>query len=125
MIQALPIRGPFQGVVSDLLSPEGPLTGFDDVLNFFVRKGRIQSRPRLNPYLVASAANPFIRTIGSFKDANQNFHTYFLANYLAGQTPAYMLSAGPFLNPLALPGLAAGQQGSNLPFGVVSSQNRV
>ena len=119
------IRGPFQGVVSDLVAPQGPLTDFDDVLNFFVRKGRAQSRPRLNVYLAEATGNPKIRTMGSFKDQNGVLHTYFLVNYLPGQTPAYMLSPGPVLNPLLIPGLTTGQNGSSLPFAVGSIQNQV
>jgi len=123
--QPLLIRGPFQGVISDTPSPEGPLTDFDDVLNFFVRKGRIQSRPQLNTYFAASGGNPFVRYIGNFKDANLNYHTFMLANYAAGATPAYMLTPGPTLNPLAIPGLPAGQLGSNLPFTDAHTQYEV
>jgi hypothetical protein len=124
--QALPIRGPFQGINSDMPPPEGPPNAFDDVLNFFVRKGRIQSRPILNPFIASAGGNPFIRYWGKFKDANANFHTFALANYNSGQTPAYMLTTGPpTLNPLLIPGLAAGQQGSSQLFTDAHIQNQI
>lgn len=121
-LKQLPIRGPFQGVVSDLPSVEAPPAAFDDVLNFFVRKGRVQSRPVLNAF-VGSSQLP--RRMGSFKDANGNWHTYVLCSYIATQTPAYMLTSGPTLNALTIPGLVTGQLGSNLPFGEVNVQNQV
>jgi hypothetical protein len=124
--QRLPIRGPFQGVVSDLVAPQGPLTDFDDVLNFFVRKGRIQSRPKLATFISAApVSNQYIRSFGSFKDANGLLHTFILVNYITGTTPAYMLTAGPTVNALAIPGLSAGQAGSSFPFAEAFTQSQV
>jgi len=121
--QSLPIRGPFKGINSDTPSPESQPNEFDDVLNFFVRKGRVQSRPNLGAFTPVS---PFIRNMGSFKDMNGNKHTFGLANYTAPQTPAYMLSTGPFTwNPLIIPGLNAGQLGSNQIFSEAYIQNQV
>ncbi len=124
--QTLPVKGPFQGIVSDTPSPQGPLNDFDDILNFFVRKGRIQSRPVLNPFIATVPNNAFIRYEGKFKDANGSLHTFFLTSYSAGQTPAYMLSIAPFtLNALTIPGLATGQQGSNQLFTDAHIQNQI
>lgn len=121
--QTLPIRGPFKGINSDTPSPESAPNEFDDIINFFVRKGRIQSRPQFNPFITPGSP---IRYEGKFKDANGNFHTFFLSNYVSGQTPAFMLSVGPpTLNPLGIPGLAAGQLGSNQIFTDAHIQNQV
>jgi len=120
------IRGPFQGINSDTPSPEGPINDFDDVLNFFVRKGRIQSRPRLGAFIAGAGGNPFVRYLGKFKDANSNLHSFALVNYAAGQTPAYAITAGPpTLNPLAIPGLTVGQLGSSQLFNDAHIQNQV
>ena len=117
------VRGPFQGVVSDTPFTEAPLNAFDDVVNFFVRKGRIQSRPNLGAF---SSDGLLTRYLGKFKDANGNFHTFRLVNYGAGQTPAYMLTTGPITwNALAIPGLAAGQLGSSQLFTDAHIQNQV
>jgi hypothetical protein len=121
--QSLPIRGPFKGINSDTPSPEGSPNEFDDILNFFVRKGRIQSRPQLGAYI--SGDGLLTRYLGNFKDANGNFHTFRLVNYTTGQTPAYFITAGPVSNPLSIPGLAAGQQGSNLLFSDAHIQNQI
>lgn len=124
--QILPIRGPFKGINSDTPSPESAPNEFDDVLNFFVRKGRIQTRPNLSGYIGVTPNGQIIRYTGKFKDANGNFHTFFLVNYFSGQTPAYMLSTGPpTLNPLTIPGLAAGQQGSVQLFTDAHIQNQI
>jgi hypothetical protein len=116
------IRGPFKGINSDTPPPEAAPNEFDDVLNFFVRKGRAQSRPQLGAYL---NDNLFTRYLGKFKDANGNFHTFRLVNYNSGQTPAYFITAGPVSNALAIPGLAAGQSGSNSLFADAHIQNQV
>lgn len=121
----LPIRGPFRGINSDTPSPESAPNEFDDVLNFFVRKGRIQTRPQLGAF---TQGDPIAREIGSFKDANGNFHTFKLDNYISGQTPAYMLNPGgsPYSwSILSFPALASGQLGSNLPFATVYIANQV
>lgn len=124
--QTLPIRGPFRGINSDTPAPEGVPNEFDDVVNFFVRKGRLQSRPLMNPFISGVPSNQVIRNIGSFKDANGNYHTYVLTNYSPGQTPAQFITAGPpTLNPLSIPGLSTGQLGSTLPFGEASILNQV
>jgi hypothetical protein len=121
----LMIRGPFQGINSDTPSPQGPINDFDDVLNFFVRKGRIQSRPNLGAF-IATAGYPFIRYLGKFKDANANLHSFALVNYGPGQTPAFMITAGPpTLNALLIPALAGGQQGSSQLFTDAHIQNQV
>jgi len=119
------IRGPFQGVVSDTPFTEAPPNAFDDVVNFFVRKGRMQSRPQLGAYLPTLPNGQPVRYIGKFKDANGNLHSFLLTNYNAGQTPAYMLTAGPVANALAIPGLTAGQQGSNQLFTDAHIQNQI
>jgi hypothetical protein len=124
--QALPIRGPFKGINSDTPPPEAAPNEFDDVLNFFVRKGRLQSRNQLGAFLATTPNNQLIRYWGKFKDANGNFHSFALANYLAGQTPAYFLTAGPpTLNALSIPALTAGQLGSNQLFTDAHIQNQV
>jgi hypothetical protein len=121
--QSLPIRGPFRGINSDTPSPESAPNEFDDILNFFVRKGRIQSRPALGNF----SSDAFLtRYLGKFKDANGNFHTFRLVNYQSGQTPAYMLTTGPTTwNALAIPGLAAGQLGSSQLFTDAHIQNQI
>src|SRR6516225_9288106 len=123
--QVAPIRGPFKGINSDTPSPESGPTEFDDILNFFVRKGRIQSRPALGAYLPSSPNNQITRYIGKFKDANGNFHSFTLKGYQFGQTPAYFITAGPVENALTIPALVTGQQGSNQLFTDAHIQNQV
>lgn len=123
--QTLPVRGPFKGINSDTPSPESAPNEFDDVLNFFVRKGRLQSRVQLGAFIPAGSTQ-LVRNFGNFKDANGNKHTFALVNYNSGQTPAYMLTIGPpTLNALAIPGLNTGQLGSNQLFTEAYIQNQV
>lgn len=121
-LKRFPLRGPFQGVVSDVPSPEGQPTDFDDVVNFLVRKGVVHTRPRLNLF---SQDTTTPRSFGTFKDLFGNFHTYKLVEYLSGQTPGYALDTLGAWNPLAFPALTAGQLGSTLPFAEAFTQNQV
>lgn len=123
--QQLPIRGPFKGINSDTPSPESSPIEFDDVLNFFVRKGRIQSRVQLGAFLPNVINNQIVRYLGKFKDANGNLHSFGLKGYVSGQSPAVMYTAGPVENPLAIPGLTAGQLGSNQLFTDAHIQNQI
>lgn len=124
--KSLPIRGPFKGINSDTPSPESQPNEFDDVLNFFVRKGRLHSRVQLATFVPTIPNNQIGRYIGKFKDANGKLHTFVFAGYASGQTPAFMLTVGPpTLNPLAIPGLTAGQLGSNSLFTDAHIQNQI
>lgn len=118
----LPVRGPFGGVVSDLTSLQAPLTAFDDVLNFLVRKGKVQSRPQLLPY---AANTPNFKYLGKFKDANASLHSFGFADYANGVTPAYMFTAGGVVNPLVMANPIFGVFAFTNPPGVVYTQNQV
>jgi hypothetical protein len=100
-----------------------PATAFDDVLNFFVRKGVAHTRQRLDLFTNQDLTTP--RTFGTFKDVLGNYHTFKLVNYPAGAPPAFALDSAGNWNALAIPGLASGQAGSNLPFAVAYIQNQL
>lgn len=112
----IPIKGPFKGVVSDLPTP-GDLQAFDDVNNFLCRKGRIQTRPRLNAF-GAPPDGALVRYIGTFQDADNNYHTLVLTTQ-----NAYMITAGPVWHLLINPvGTLAG---TALPYGLEKLISRV
>ena len=123
--QVLPVRGPFKGINSDTPSPESGPTEFDDILNFFVRKGRLQLRPNLGAFLPTIINGQIVRYVGNFKDANGNLHSFLLKSYVTGQSPASMITTGPVENSLGIPGLTTGQLGSNLLFADAYIQNQV
>lgn len=93
-----PITGPFKGIISDL-PPTAVPNGWEDSVNFIGWKGRQRTRPGLN--LGSSFGTPDGATtlnMTSFQDVANFLHTVVLT----GKT-AYMLTAGPVLNPLTNP----------------------
>src|SRR5437660_6521405 len=88
----------FGGIVDDMPRPYKGPGDFDDVLNFFVREGRLQSRPRLNTF-----GNPpdgaILRNVITYQDVLNNYHTLALTTQ-----NAYALTAGPTYNLLSMPG---------------------
>jgi hypothetical protein len=108
--QQKPYPGPYGGIVDDVPRPYKSPADFDDILNFFVREGRLQSRPRLNTF-----GNPpdtaVLRNMITYQDVLNNYHTLALTT----QT-AYALSAGPTYNILTVPG-GLSLAGTALPYG--------
>jgi hypothetical protein len=125
------ISGPFMGVVSDLTSPQGPPNDFDDISNFFVRKGALHTRPKLNLFSNDVANVQRVSQIGSFQDANFNWHTYKLLDTHNSPT---VFSAAAFLRPggppynwdsLTMPSLPAGSLDIGLRYSRVTVGNIV
>jgi hypothetical protein len=91
------IKGPFKGIWDATPKPNTPPESFDDAVNFFFRKGRIQSRPKL----VAFTAPPdgkVIREAFTFADASAEYHTLILTD-----RSAYYVEAGGTYTRLTLP----------------------
>lgn len=93
-----PIVGAFKGIIDNLPRPYKPDQAWDDILNMFVRQGRLISRPRLN----ASVSPPdgaILRNMVPFNDILGNLHNLALTTQ-----NAYMVTSGPTYNgPLLLP----------------------
>lgn len=112
---------PFLGAKSELPPPYGPPSAFDDVLNWFCRKNRIHTRPRLNAF-GAPPDGAIVRDMLTFDDVLNNPHTLVLTT-----KNAYMLTAGPTWNLLTYPVFANGGTdltGTALPYGRVSALNK-
>lgn len=82
------IKGPFKGIWDATPKPNTPPESFDDMVNFFCRKGRIQSRPKLNAIDSPPDGRP-VRTAMTFVDITGQYHTLVLTDrtpyYLAGE----------------------------------------
>jgi hypothetical protein len=78
----IPVSGPWGGIRDDVARPYAPLNAFDDVLNFFTQKGRIQTRPKLTAFGTAPDGKP-VRLMQSFTDKNGYIHSLVLTTYNA------------------------------------------
>jgi hypothetical protein len=117
-IQNIPLKGPWKGIISDSPAPSDP-QAFDDVLNFFMRKGRIQSRPRFNPFLGAPPDGSLTRNWLTFQDVANAFHTL---EWTAKSLYALTAPGGvPTRNLIA----AFPQPNTNLPYATEISQGQV
>lgn len=106
------------GIVDDVARPYKGPGDFDDILNFFVREGRLQTRPRLNAF-----GNPpdgaILRNMITYQDVLNNYHTLALTT-----KTAYAVTAGPVYNPLTLPaGIVLA--GTALPYSWAKLNNKV
>ncbi len=120
MYKQLSINGqPWQGIHDDIARPYAPLSAFDDIVNFFTLKGRIQTRPKLNTFGSATDGNP-IYLQQSFKDKNGNYHTLVLTT-----VHAYAVTAGPVYNALTFPGAIVTLGGKSRPYGWAAINNRI
>lgn len=128
----VPVKVSWKGIVSDYPTQDDP-TAFDDVLNFFMRKGRIQTRPQLTAFTSASIATqlsqqgaPILMT--TFIDVVNKVHTLVLF-----PTSAFYLTSGGILNALNNPSIGAlysgfaypGSPPTFLPYAYVSAVNKV
>jgi len=116
--KGVPIRGPYGGIV-DSPSPNNPLSAFDDVVNFFCRKGRIHSRPRFNSF-TAPPDGAVLRTVVTFSDILRNLHTLALT-----VNNAYYITLGPTYNLLTYPSGITDLSGTALPYGKVRFTDRI
>jgi hypothetical protein len=116
----LPISGPFGGINDAIPHPFQPLPDFDDVLNFFCRKGRVQTRPSLTSYSTPTDGKaPYI--MHTFTDINGNAHTLVVTS-----AHAYYLdwnAGAPRWTALTMPGSVT--LGTERPYGWVNMFNRV
>lgn len=128
----VPVKVPWKGIISDYPTQDDP-TAFDDVLNFFMRKGRIQTRPQLSAFTSTSIANelslqgaPFLMT--TFIDVVNQAHTLVLF-----ATAAFYLTSPNVLNALNNPSIGGlfsgfaypGNPPTFQPYAYVSAVNKV
>lgn len=113
------IRGPFKGIWDATPRPNTPNESFDDAVNFLMRKGRIQSRPRLNAFANPADGNPFYNIV-TFADVTGALHTLGLT-----KSNAYMLGAGPAWSALSFPASITTLGDVARPFGVGALNNRI
>src|SRR5437867_9087783 len=107
------VVGPFQGIVDNLPAPNKPAAAWDDCLNFFCRKGRLQSRPQFNNF-GSPPDEAIVRNAVTFEDVTGAFHTLVLTTQ-----NAYYLTAGPTYHPLNFPaGITTLQGDENHPYGI-------
>lgn len=113
--------GPFGGIVDDVPRPYKPPGDFDDLLNFVVREGRLQTRPNLSTFS-DPPDQAILRVAVSFKDVLQLWHTLFLTT-----RTAYAITAGPTYNTLTLPGgiSLGGSTGTGLPYRTANLQGKL
>lgn len=87
--QKTPIRGPWKGIIGDLPSASDDVA-LDDCVNFFCRKGRLQTRPQWN-VVNQPADHTALRVFYTFKDVAGVFHTLVVtdagAYFLTRATP--------------------------------------
>lgn len=117
--QQFPVVGPFQGHVDNVPTPHNPPNSFDEIINFFCRKGRFHTRPKLTNF-GAPPDGAIVRNFCTFQDVQNNFHTLALTT----KTP-YFITAGPTYNALTLPGGTPDLTGTSLPYGRVVTNSRV
>lgn len=89
-VRRVKIAGPFHGIITDV-PPTTDDQGFEVMVNFLCRKGRIVPRPGLD--LVNKFAAPdgnVVLNLTSFEDSENNLHTFALT-----KANAYMLTGGP------------------------------
>jgi hypothetical protein len=112
----VPIPGPYKGIVTDMPSAMDN-QAFDDVVNMFCRKGRLQTRPRWNT-ATAPPDGQAIRAMYTFQDALNFYHTIVLTS-----SNAYFLTnpTGTALvfNRLNLPSGFANLSGTGLPYAYI------
>lgn len=121
-MSAMPIVGPWKGVITDLPSGFDP-TAWDVAKNFLFRKGRIQSRPKIVAYAAVPPDGQPIRAMYSFLDALNSYHTLVLTNL-----HAYFLTnpgGGLVFNALTLPSGFTDLGGSNVPFALIEMNQQV
>lgn len=104
MYKPYPITGPFAGIVDNVPRPNAPPSAFDDVLNFLLRKGRIQSRPPLSAFGSLNVGE--VPRFGvTFRDINNSYHTLIVTEAAASAGRALFLSGPGFTTtPLTLTG---------------------
>ncbi len=117
--QQYPIVGPFKGIWDATPRPHIPKEAFDDAVNIFFRKGRIQSRPKLNSFPAAPDNYPFYNIV-TFADVTGAVHTLGLTTY-----NAYLLGAGPAWTLLTYPSGITSLGGTYLPHAIGALNNRI
>ena len=82
------VKGPFHGIMTDV-PPTFDMQGFENMVNFLCRKGRIVSRPGLDVANKFSSPDGFVvLNMTSFLDAENALHTLALT-----KANAYMLTS--------------------------------
>lgn len=117
-----PVVAPFKGIITDVPSGFDP-QAFDQAQNVVFRKGRIQSRPQLVPFLPTPPDGRIIRAVYSFLDVLDNWHTLVLTD-----SSAYFLTnpAGTLIfNALALPSGIPNLGGAGLPYALIEMNQQV
>jgi len=110
---------PWQGVVSDYPPPLS-LAAHVDAANFLYRMGRIQTRPRFNPFTL-SPDGARARVLRTFQDGVNLTHTLLLTT-----KNAFMLTnPPPVWNLLTYPGGITNLDGTALPFGFTEILNAI
>jgi hypothetical protein len=95
--EQLIVKGPFKGIWDRTPRPNTPNEAWDDMVNLFCRKGRIQTRPKLVSFTAPTDGKP-VRNMITFADANGDYHTLVLTT----RTP-YYLSAGGTYTEIVIP----------------------
>lgn len=117
--QSFQVTGPYEGIVDNLPAPNKPPSALDDMLNFVSRKGRLQTRPRLNDF-GAPPDGALVRNMLTFEDIVGSFHTLVLTTQ-----HAYFLNNGGDYNELTLPMGITDLSGTGKPFSLCNVLNRV
>lgn len=104
--------GPFGGIVDDVPRPYKQPGDFDDLLNFFVREGRLQSRPRLVT-LGSPPDGAVVRNIITYTDVLNNTHTLVLTTQ-----NAYALTVNTFFTFNLVGNVNPFNQATALPYGL-------
>lgn len=121
-MKPFPVVGPFKGLITDI--PSGfDAQAFDLFHNVLYRKGRIVSRPQLNPYAPTPPDGRIIRALYSFLDVLNNWHTLVLTD-----STAYFLtnpSGTLVFNALTLPAGLVNLGTSALPYALIEMNQQV
>lgn len=115
-----PINGPWKGVVSDIAPVLAP-QALEVCSNWLPWKGRIQTRPKLSNIFQAINYGRVLAMV-TFQDASGGIETLLLTD-----RKALHWTGGADVNGLNMPSGAtfANLSGTGLPYGVISTQNKV
>lgn len=118
MFRSINIKPPWKGVISDVPAQLVP-NGFLDAKNVFMRKNRIQTRPKFTTF-PAPPDGAIVREAVTFLDVLGLKHTVVLTT-----KNAYYLTANGVYNLITLPGGLANLSGTSFPYGLEYFNDKV
>jgi hypothetical protein len=101
------VIGPFKGIWDATPRPHTPKESWDEMVNMFCRKGRVQTRPKLNAF-TAPPDGKIVRNAITFADSNGDYHTLVLTT-----DHAYYLTLNGTYTMITIPATAFTKDGTH------------